>query len=183
MKICFDCDGVILDFKEGFVNWIIKTYPDVDIDVSSYNILKNANFTKKEEREILNNFFETPEFRDIEYFNNVGNVLKKLRKDGHTVHIITALNPRYTQLRKNQLEKIDYDEMKLMGGRKEKYIINTVKPDLMVEDKPDLIKSFQESGITTFYPSASYIPFRDENCYFDWFDLYNKIKNYEKRQT
>ena len=69
------------------------------------------------------------------------------------VHLVTAIQPECSEKRAENLSALNYTSLQCVGdAAKERVIIEEVVPDVMIEDRPELIKAFHGAGIPVFYP-------------------------------
>ena len=71
----------------------------------------------------------------------------------HKLHIVTAFLPEHSQKRIYNLKELNYDSLQFVGDyNKEKIIVDDIQPDVMLEDRPELIEAFFNAGIRVLYP-------------------------------
>ena len=148
MIICSDVDGVILNYIQGFIDFT----RDEDIDYQ-YNPENYGVITGIENAENLRTRFHAKDYlRQLQYYEGALEVLNRLvEKD--EVHLVTAIQPECSEMRAENLTALNYTSLQCVGdAAKERVIIGEVVPDVMIEDRPDLIKAFHGAGIPVFYP-------------------------------
>ena len=148
MIICSDVDGVILNYIQGFIDFT----RDEDIDYQ-YNPENYGVITGIENAENLRKRFHAKDYlRQLQYYEGALEVLNRLvEKD--EVHLVTAIQPECSEMRAENLTALNYTSLQCVGdAAKERVIIEEVAPDVMIEDRPELIKAFHGAGIPVFYP-------------------------------
>ena len=148
MKICSDVDGVILNYIQGFIDFTKDENITYTYDPELYGVISNfPNNSKIYEKFHAGNYLSKLKFYD--------HSLKTLHllAERHELHLVSALEPEQSQKRKANLDSLNYSSLQCVGDfLKEKIIIDEIKPDVMFEDRPELIKSFSYSGIQVFFP-------------------------------
>lgn len=189
MKIGIDIDGVLTNDDD----YILDT-------ATKFCLENNLNtYVNPYEYELRKKFLWDKEIRDKYreeyYFNYVlncpprrfaGEVIKKLKEDGHKIYIITSRrystdNSSLGDKMRNEIKKwlqkhdISYDEIYFS---KDKTIeIKSLKLDIMIEDSPETIPVFVKyTHIFCFDCRYN----RNLNCnnmtrVFSWYDVYRKI--------
>tara|TARA_B100001142_G_scaffold153553_1_gene154023 strand:- start:2176 stop:2730 length:555 start_codon:yes stop_codon:yes gene_type:complete len=148
MKICSDVDGVILDYIQGFIDFTKRKKISYSHDPELYGVIRN--FPNNEE--IRDQFHSGDDLRLLNYFDDSLKILNTLATE-HELHIVTALEPEQAQKRTFNLRELNYTSLKCVGDDyKEKTIVEEIQPDVMLEDRPELIESFYNAGIRVLYP-------------------------------
>ena len=63
------------------------------------------------------------------------------------------MEPEQTQKRAENLKSVNYTTLQCVGDlRKEQIIVEEIQPDVMIEDRPELIESFCRAGLYVIYP-------------------------------
>ena len=71
----------------------------------------------------------------------------------HELHLVSALEPEQSKNRVENLKMLNYTTLQCAGeDRKEGIIIDEIQPDVMIEDRPELIEAFHRAGIRVIYP-------------------------------
>ena len=71
----------------------------------------------------------------------------------HELHLVSALEPNQTKKRVENLKMLNYTTLQCVGDDlKEETVIEEVKPDVMIEDRPELIEAFHHAGIKVIFP-------------------------------
>ena len=200
MNIGIDIDGVLTNIKKFII----------EKGLSYCNENKTGKLINPEEYE-SNKIFDWDEETDLDFWikniyiyaeNNppilgASENIKKLKKDGHKIYIITARwlagpvtdneneqsmksreKMRYTVkewLRKNS---IIYDEIIFSGEDKSKFI-KEKNIDIMIEDSPRNLKTLSKVTKMICYDWDYNRGIENENIYRcqNWNDIYNHIKN------
>ena len=148
MKICSDVDGVILDYIRGFLEFTQKEKISFTYNPKLWGVIRNLpnNF------EVRDRFHAGDSLRNLQYFDGSLEILNLLASS-HELHLVTALEPELTQKRAENLKCVNYTTMQCVGHlRKEQIIVEEIQPDVMIEDRPELIKSFFDAGLYVIYP-------------------------------
>jgi len=148
MKICSDVDGVILDYLQGFIDFTRREKISFSHDPEIWGVIRN--FPNNEE--VRDHFLRGDDLRKLNYFDDSLQILNKLATH-HELHIVTALEPKHSQKRIDNLIELNYDSLQCVGDyNKEKIIVDDIQPDVMLEDRPELIEAFFNAGIRVLYP-------------------------------
>ena len=148
MKICSDVDGVILDYIRGFIEFTQIEKIPFTYNPKLWGVIRNLpdNF------EVRDRFHAGDSLRNLKYFDGSLEILNLLASS-HELHLVTALEPELAQKRAENLKCVNYTTMRCVGHlRKEQIIVEEIKPDVMIEDRPELIKSFFDAGLCVIYP-------------------------------
>lgn len=148
MIICSDVDGVILNYIQGFIDFTRDENIDYQYNPENYGVI-----TGIENAENLRKRFHAKDYlRQLQYYEGALEVLNRLvEKD--EVHLVTAIQPECSEMRAENLTALNYTSLQCVGdAAKERVIIEEVVPDVMIEDRPELIKAFHGAGIPVFYP-------------------------------
>ena len=148
MKICSDVDGVILDYILGFIEFTqIEKIPYTH-NPELFGVIRNF----PDNVEVRNRFHAGDSLRNLKYFDGSLEILNLLASS-HELHLVTALEPEQTQKRVENLEYLNYTTLQCVGDlRKEQIIVEEIQPDVMIEDRPELIESFCNAGLYVIYP-------------------------------
>ena len=66
---------------------------------------------------------------------------------------MTALEPAQFQKRAENLKSVNYKTLQCVGdNRKVQIVIEELQPDVMFEDRPELIEAFYRAGLQVMYP-------------------------------
>ena len=148
MKICSDVDGVILNYIQGFIDFTKEENISYNYNPSLYGVI--SNFPNNDA--IYKKFHSGDFLRKLKFYDNSLDILNLLAKK-HELHLVSALEPEQLKKREENLSSLNYSSLQCVGDfLKEQIIIEEIKPDVMIEDRPELIKSFNNSGISVLYP-------------------------------
>jgi len=195
LKIGIDIDGVLTDIEQWQIDYgskyFYEQYNLVIKNYKGYETCEVFDVDVKLDEEFWNIYFKDYSI-NIESRKFAGEVIDKLKKDGHEIYIITARGSFLS----NSLDVISIDENKSIvlnwlknnGINYDKIIFspedkleickeNSV--DLMIEDKP---KNINE--ISTVIPVICFHANYNEECKgeniyrcYSWYDIYYLIKS------
>ncbi len=148
LHVVVDCDGILLDYQKSYFDFVASNYPELvkQLDDTKWDFGLGDELAWKIVKEhwaspgILQTLEEYP--RAKEGFNQIAEVFD--------VEIVTALNPKFYEDRKINLHGFNYRDLTLFES-KVPHIINTIKPDVCIEDSPKNIRLMSEGGITEIY--------------------------------
>ena len=148
MKICSDVDGVILDYIQGFIDFTKEENITYSYNPNLYGVIRNYPNNDA----IYKKFHAGNFLSKLKFYDNSLKILNLL-SEKHELHLVSALEPEQFKKREENLNSLNYSSLQCVGDvLKEKIIIKEIKPDVMLEDRPELIKSFHNAGISVFYP-------------------------------
>ena len=148
MIFCSDVDGVILNYIKGFIDFTKDEKIPYIYKPDLYGVTNGI----LNEDEIRKKFHSTNYLQNLEFYDNSKYVLNNIAKK-FELHIVSAIDPQCSEKRIYNLRHLRYKSLKCIGESKKNYIVNKIKPDIMIEDHPDLIRAFTKAGISVFYPS------------------------------
>lgn len=157
--ILTDIDEVVLNWRAGFEAWCHKQ-PDIKIDP---NRLRLHDHHKAEEWlgvsipeviEIIRRFHNSPEFEQLQPYNDAIQYIPKLLNLGYRFVAVTAIDddPSVVDARTRNLRMHFNDAFSavhcvgLMGNKKE--VLSWYRPTYWIEDKPSNAKLGAELGHT-----------------------------------
>lgn len=148
--ISCDVDGVLLDFTNGILKWTNKNHPDVDMKI---NIPGNWYFglDKKTAWKMVEEFWASGALSKLPAYSGAKTGFNRLAKN-FEVHIVTALDAQYKAQRVKNLSGFNYESMTVKSEGKYETIVNKIKPDIAIEDKPELIQRMTRVGIDVYWP-------------------------------
>ena len=148
MIICSDVDGVILNYVQGFIDFTREENIVYHYNPERYGVVTGI----KDAEQLRARFHAKNYLRRLEYYEGALEVLNRLvEKD--EVHLVTAIQPECSEMRAENLSSLNYTSLQCVGdAAKERVIIEDVVPDVMIEDRPELIRAFHSAGISVFYP-------------------------------
>ena len=157
--ICSDVDGTFLDFYGPFEAWCRNNSDHGDSIITKQRHYADDDFIIR--MELMKDFWESAELLSLPFDEGSEKVLNFMH-DNCELHIVSALPKQYQDKRAVNLEPINYHDLRCVGdndigdGIKESYIINDLKPDIMIEDKPSMVEAFHEAGIEVYWPRRMY---------------------------
>lgn len=192
MRIGIDIDNTLTNVQntlnEAAYNYAIKLGKKVSSSIIAEDINNNGSFYKEkfkfsyeELKYFLKNIME--EIVDkAEPRENVINVIKKLRKEGHKIYIVTARDEEFHDnpylLSKNWLDKnnIEYDKL-IVNARKKAPVCAEYNIDLFIDDQLNNCLEIAKSGVKTLRISD------DDNIesidtVHNWNQIYEYIEKY-----
>jgi FMN phosphatase YigB (HAD superfamily) len=105
--ILVDCDGVLLDWKYGFFEWMYESgYHAVREDV--YDISATFGIEKPFAQGLVRQFNESARIGHLQAFRDAIKYVKRLHSEGYVFHCITSLStdPYAGKLRQSNLDRI-----------------------------------------------------------------------------
>ena len=148
MKICSDVDGVILDYIRGFIEFTQKEKIPFKHNPDLWGVIRNL----PDKSNVRARFHAGDALCNLEFFDGSLEILNFLASS-HELHLITALEPELASKRAENLKCVNYTSMQCVGHlQKEQIIIDRIMPDVMIEDRPELIESFFDAGLFVIYP-------------------------------
>ena len=193
MRIGIDIDGVLTNLEQYVLDYMteycVENNIEYSIGKSNYHYFKMFNITREQENIFWDRKLE-------EYAKNekarpfASEVIKKLKKEGHEIYIITArwltnrddeLGVNMRNIVKNWLKEneIYYDLLVFSKADKErkKEEILDYKIDIMIEDSPNNIKDLSKVVPIICYDAGYNQDCNGDNitrCY-SWYDIYNTV--------
>lgn len=148
MKICSDVDGVILNYIQGFIDFTKRQNIPYTHNPELYGVIRNF----PDNVEVRDQFHAGEYLRQLKFYDGSLEILNLLA-GRHELHLITALEPEQSQKRAENLKKVNYTSLQCVGDdRKEKIVIEQIQPDVMFEDRPELIEAFHHAGLRVIFP-------------------------------
>ena len=155
MRIGIDIDGVLTNVEQFSIDYFSKycfeNNIEYNIGESHYNISKTFGVSSKQEDDFWDKYLEFYAVNE-KARPFASEVIKKLKKDGHEIYIVTArwLTNRDDSIGQNMRKivkkwllenEIIYDKLIFSKGLKEKKRQEVIenKIDLMIEDNPSNI--------------------------------------------
>jgi 5'(3')-deoxyribonucleotidase len=146
-KIMSDVDGVIVDFVNPWIDWVEKKDPNIKIDKSRYDLGLSGEIIGR----YINDFWKSGAMNSLPIYENAKESFNNIAKK-HDIYIVSALNNDYFKERKENLKGFNYKILKLIDNNKVEWIIDTLKPDIAIEDDPKNIMRLSGAGIKVYYP-------------------------------
>ena len=192
MKIGIDLDGVVFDSEKEFRIYselydIIELKQNSKINNKELRFQDRFKWTQKEIEGFLKKYHRQIISRS-NYMPGAKNVLNLLKKDGHSLIVITARGGINKDIIKLTEERFKQDKMdifdKYYWATENKHeICEKENIDIMIDDSYEKCKSLANSKIKTIYlkDAASYD--LEENEYvktlYNWGEIYRYIKENE----
>ena len=194
MRIGIDIDGVLTNLEQFHLDYgskyCVQNNIAFDIVEMSYDISETFKISKEQEKDLWNKYLSIYA-KDEKARPLASEVIKKLKKEGHEIYIITARwsTDRYDDIGKNMREvvkewliehEIIYDKLifsKTLKEKKSQEIIDN-EIDLMIEDSPININE-----LSSIIPIICFDARYNRDCINDkiircysWYDIYAKIQ-------
>ena len=148
MKICSDVDGVILNYVQGFIDFTRNEKIPYSYNPELYGVISNFEDNVK----IRNQFYSGEYLSKLKFYDDSLDVLNLLASK-HELHLVSALEPEQADKRVENLKMLNYTTLQCVGDdRKEEVVVEEIQPDLMIEDRPELIEAFHQAGIKVIFP-------------------------------
>lgn len=193
--ILTDCDGVLLDWEEGFSVWMEHHgHEKVDGYQYMYNIGDRYGITKEQGRKSIKTFNESaaigflPPLRDAQYY-------VKLLAEKHQYRFVVltslSLDPYAKELRIRNLNKIFGDIFLDVicldtGADKDEaldQLAQKYQGNYWVEDKPENVMAGVDRGFTGILIEHGHnMGWEDTFVAKKWEDIYNLITRNEKQE-
>jgi uncharacterized HAD superfamily protein len=195
MRIGVDVDGVLTDIERYLWDYGSKYATqnklDTSIDHTQYNTIDMFAWEKELDGSFWKDIFEHYCTKaPIRTF--ASEILKKLKKEGHEIYIITARCPEEDATEKNikksnnmlkkwlKSNKVKYDKLIFTGCDKSQQIKDNAI-DIMIEDCPANIKQLSKEIPMICFHSSYNEKLRGKNivrCH-TWYEVYNRINSLE----
>jgi len=148
MIICSDVDGVILNYIQGFIDFTQRENIPYNHDPELYGVIR----TFPDNEAMRDKYHDGNDLSHLNFFDDSLEILNMLAGQ-HELHLVSALEPEQTQKRTDNLKELNYTSLQCVGDfHKEQIIVEEIKPDVMLEDRPELIEAFHNAGIRVLYP-------------------------------
>jgi len=194
MRIGIDLDGVVFDTEKAFrveseIYETLTLKQNTIKDNRALTCQKRYAWSEETVQDFLKLYHEKIVL-ETNYMVGAKEVLNLLKKDGHTLIVITArggLNKKIMDLTKERMKKdktIDlFDKIYFQTERKDEVCIKE-NIDLMIDDYIEKCKMVSEKNIKTIYFKAaeSYEAEENENLkvLYNWGEIYRYIKELSK---
>ena len=170
MKICSDVDGVILNYIQGFIDFTIEEKIPYSHNPELYGVINNF----PDNLRVRNQFYSSNYLCHLKFYEDSLEVLNMLAGK-YELHLVSALEHQQTNKRIENLKMLNYTTLQCVGDeRKEETVVEGVQPDVMIEDRPELIEAFHRAGISVFFPD--WHPYtKGMECFGTPFSLWNEV--------
>lgn len=213
MKIVFDIDGTLTDFEKFIIenkNYIEQKYfieltnlygYDVDEMFDIKNKFEDVDEGKKKSKEIMSDFWNKYYFKYLmsEFRVGVKDTLNRLVDDGYEVIIVSSRNKTCEQnivgkiVRKSTIYRLKKDHIKYSdiifcpSDEDKINYINSLHPDVVVDDKPKVLNSILDT-VHCICISSNYniSGLKDGIVRIDSYqnnDIYNEIEKIRKKKN
>ncbi len=193
MRIGVDIDGVLTNVEQFSIDYLSKYCFENNIEYnigrSSYDISETFGISSEKEDAFWNKYLEFYAINE-KARPFASEVIKKLKKDGHEIYIITArwLTNRDDNIGENMRKivkkwlsenEIIYDKLIFSKSSKEKkgHEIIENKINLMIEDNPNNINELSSIVPVICYDTNYNRDCLNDNIFrcYSWYDIYKKI--------
>ena len=141
-------DGVILNYIQGFIDFTQRENIPYTHEPELYGVIRNF----PDNLGMRDQFHAGDSLRQLNYFDDSLQILNMLATQ-HELHLVTALEPEQFRKREENLAALNYTSLQCVGDiRKEQIIVEEIQPDVMLEDRPELIEAFYSAGIRVLFP-------------------------------
>ena len=154
-KIALDLDGVVFD-SENLYRVYSEIYDtdnnkkDTLIDNSQRTFQKRYNWTEAESKKFYNEIFEMV-LRNANFMTGVDVVLNKL-KDKFELIIVTSRNDFETQIAKEKLSSIGFDDIKIFNNEHHKIDkLREEHVDYVIDDDDKICMNAADNNICALY--------------------------------
>ena len=154
-KIALDLDGVVFD-SENLYRVYSEIYDtdnnkkDTLIDNSQRTFQKRYNWTEAESKRFYNEIFEMV-LRNANFMTGVDVVLNKL-KDKFELIIVTSRNDFETQIAKEKLSSIGFDDIKIFNNEHHKIDkLREEHVDYVIDDDDKICMNAADNNICALY--------------------------------
>ena len=191
MIIGIDIDDTLTDIRDEVGAEALKYAKSLNKEIDEKKVVwdKNNNGSSFKERYNLNYDELLYFFRNIQEKitkkakprEDVVEVLKKLRKDGHKIYIVTARDSEFHndpyELSKTWLDKnnIEYDKL-IVDARDKAKACKEQNVDLFIDDKLSNCQGVSNEGITTIRITNYTDPHQNIINKKNWKEIYEYIK-------
>lgn len=191
MIIGIDIDDTLTDIRDEVGAEALKYAKSLNKEIDEEKVVwdKNNNGSSFKERYNLNYDELLYFFRNIQEKitkkakprEDVVEVLKKLRKDGHKIYIVTARDSEFHndpyELSKTWLDKnnIEYDKL-IVDARDKAKACKEQNVDLFIDDKLSNCQGVSDEGITTIRITNYTDPHQNIINKKNWKEIYEYIK-------
>ena len=159
MKIGVDIDGVIINFEKELKVYaelftFVELNRNIPTDKSEFLVQFRHGWSDKEFEDFGKKYFMEIS-RRTDFLPGAVDVLKKLKKDGHELIIISARGTIIEEMKDVALERfkkvgLKFDNYYWNQQDKVKVALNE-KLDFMIDDNPDHCKKLVDAGIKSLF--------------------------------
>ncbi len=189
MKIGIDLDGVIADFVSGFLKFYNLKFNENILfeNWQSYHFYDNLRKTKEEEIKLIDEFYNSNFFDDINLIDGAKKGVERLTID-NKVSIITARPIEYKEKTENFFKKnfsmnnwdIFYSEKPKGVEIDKKSICKKLGIELMIEDSQDYARGCADEGIKVLLFNQPWNKnsreYENVNRVYNWKEVFREYK-------
>ena len=185
-----DMDDVIVDFREGFSNWLSKTY-DIHVDVASeeYYFIAALEKIDVNPEEVFSQFVSASGFAELSAVSGAVEFMNELKEMGYWIQILTArpeedLRCMYDTYQWLEKYNITYDDIgfsteKFRWCAKSKYYDKKAIA-FAIDDSPKHAEEYAKHGIRVKVPVKSYNKYINQEV--DYYQNFNSLLTNIKEQ-
>lgn len=161
--ILVDCDGVLVDWNEGFMEFM-KHYDFKELQDNSYSMRERYGFNAAQEYNYVDMYCRSEFIAKLKPMKNSLEVVNRLAKRGYEFVAITSIgtDPQTYEHRKHNLETYFPGVFKqifcIPAGSNKSYILRAFQnmSDIWVEDHVDNAEDGTDLGFNSFLLTHSY---------------------------
>lgn len=163
MQVILDCDGVLLNWKTAFIDWMIEntffrgfdSWPEESYDFHVFAQLPDGSaFPKALEKPLMNIFNETHHIKKLPPIPGAVKAVQKLHEAGAVIKVVTSFSDKYESMRMREKNLIDvfghvFQDIVGLPLRESKlnYLSKQDINSVFVDDLPQHITSALEAGL------------------------------------
>ena len=182
MIIGFDLDDTIANFSETLFRYACE----YDSTLRNKGIIKQNNhlikgrfdWTRSEYQEFYKKYLELARY-NLKPFENVKEVIDKLRKLNHKIEIISSRNTDSLKITREWLNKYEIEVDKLVLDAQYKgYVALYLGIDLFFDNSPEVCEDTESKGIKTYiYTSHQNKDYTHKNIrrVNNWQEIYDEV--------
>jgi len=196
MKIGIDIDGPIVDYMGGFCNFYNPKYgTNFSIeDFKTHDIWEIVGGTRVHAVKLVKEFYETDLFDNIGLIKGAEESIKKLYKDNHDLHVITA-RWKFFKDKTEAFFKKNFEDVPLPifytgffgGGKKKAKVCKKLGIELMIEDSKKYAFNCVEVGVRVLLFDKPWNQgdslLNNITRVYNWNEILDKIENMKNEHT
>ena len=184
--VIVDMDDAIVDFRNGFANWLIKKH-DVhpDIESKEYYFISDLVGEGFNPETVFQEFVSEGGFAKLSPINGALEFLDELKEKGYWIQILTA-RPKdnlrcfydtYRWLSENKVSfnRVDFSSEKFVWCAQSPYY-DEQRIEYAIDDSPKHIHEYAMHGIKVYAPKMSYNIHLADDDNVTMFDSFNDIE-------
>jgi len=191
MRIGIDVDGVLTDLEQYLWDYgskyLNELNQDISIDHTQYNTLATFGWSIEKDDMFWHGTYDNYS-KNVEIRKFASEVIKKLKKEGHEIYIITARGHDSWVLNRNKsdkmlkkwlrINKVKYDKLIFTEANKLEHCLKN-NIDIMIDDCPYNIRQISKK-VPMICMHANYnARMRGKNivrCH-SWYEIYDRISS------